>query len=168
VNLTAFYPVKAAYFDSNFWVRLLVEFPDSERARTELQALTSQPILRIPMTWLQRVEVTNALHLLCFQARSGKSPMITAQQAAIALQDFEEITAPGSYAQMRSVDSEDLEPKCLELSSRHTTKHGFRVYDLMNVSAALLLECEAFMSFDRKANKLAALEGLSVLTFPSA
>jgi hypothetical protein len=69
------YPVKAAYFDSNFWVRLLVEFPDSERARTELQALTSQPILRILVTWLQRVEVTDALHLLCFQARSRKSPM---------------------------------------------------------------------------------------------
>jgi hypothetical protein len=66
-------------------VRLLVEFPDSERARTELQALTSQPILRIPMTWLQRVEVTNALYLLCFQARSrsGKSPMAALQGLSV-------------------------------------------------------------------------------------
>jgi hypothetical protein len=46
---------------------------------------------------------------------------------------------------------------------RHTAKHGFRTYDLLHVSSALLLKCDTFWSFDPKANRLAGLEGLETL-----
>ncbi len=45
----------------------------------------------------------------------------------------------------------------------YTASHGFRTYDLLHVSSALLLHCDVFWSFDPKANKLASLEGLKTL-----
>ena len=49
----------------------------------------------------------------------------------------------------------------LELpGSQHTARHGFRTYDLLHVASALTLKCDGFWSFDPKASKLAALEGL--------
>jgi predicted nucleic acid-binding protein len=49
------------------------------------------------------------------------------------------------------------------LSLRHTARHGFRVYDLIHVASALLLGCDTFWSFDAKASRLAALEGLKTI-----
>jgi predicted nucleic acid-binding protein len=54
----------------------------------------------------------------------------------------------------------DVEAQFEELALRHTAKHGFRTYDLLHVASALLLRCDTFWSFDPKASKLAALEGL--------
>ena len=56
----------------------------------------------------------------------------------------------------------DLEFQFEELSLRHTAKYGFRTYDLLHVSSALLLRCDTFWSFDPKASRLAGLEGLEV------
>ena len=47
-----------------------------------------------------------------------------------------------------------------DLVHRHTARHGFRTYDILHVATALTLGCENFWSFDERANKLAALEGL--------
>ncbi|MBI5801855.1 MAG: hypothetical protein HZA92_14175 [Verrucomicrobia bacterium] len=56
-----------------------------------------------------------------------------------------------------------LERQVEELLLRHTSKHGFRSFDLLHVSQALLLGCDTFLSFDQKANKLAQLEGMKLL-----
>ncbi|HEV2210624.1 MAG TPA: hypothetical protein VG167_17760 [Verrucomicrobiae bacterium] len=58
---------------------------------------------------------------------------------------------------------DDLEGQFEELSLRHTAKHGFRTYDLLHVSSALVLGCDTFWSFDPKASRLAALEGLETV-----
>jgi len=50
-----------------------------------------------------------------------------------------------------------------ELSLRHTARHGFRTYDILHFSSALLLRCDTSWSFDPKASKLAKLEGLNIL-----
>ena len=55
-----------------------------------------------------------------------------------------------------------LERQFQELSHRHTAKEGFRAYDILHVSSALVLGCDTFWSFDTKARKLAKLEGLMV------
>jgi predicted nucleic acid-binding protein len=49
-----------------------------------------------------------------------------------------------------------------ETVARHTAKHGLRTYDILNVVSARLLGCDHFFSFDKKANKLAKIEGLKV------
>jgi hypothetical protein len=56
---------------------------------------------------------------------------------------------------------EDLSRQCEEISLRHTARHGFRTYDLLHVSSALLLHCDTFLSFDPKALALASLEGMA-------
>jgi len=56
----------------------------------------------------------------------------------------------------------ELEQQFEELSLRHTARRGFRTYDLLHVASALALKCGMFWSFDPKASKLAALEGLKV------
>ncbi|MFN0128515.1 MAG: hypothetical protein ACKV19_17720 [Verrucomicrobiales bacterium] len=48
------------------------------------------------------------------------------------------------------------------LVHRHTASEGFRTYDILHVSSALVLGCETFWSFDAKAKKLAKLERLKV------
>lgn len=49
------------------------------------------------------------------------------------------------------------------LCQRHTAKGGFRTYDLLHVSAALVLGCDAFWSFDARAKRLAKLAGLKII-----
>jgi predicted nucleic acid-binding protein len=89
--------------------------------------------------------------------------------AAAAHARFEEDGAnPASLLRMATVGLPDLERQFHELCRRHTAKHGFRTYDLLHVSATLLLDCDTFWSFDEKANKLAALEGLKTLATTAA
>jgi predicted nucleic acid-binding protein len=155
--------VKTVYCDSNFWVRLFLEFPDSSAAHAELEQLQSGNEARLPLTWLQRVEVMNAFKLLVFQTRSGASPRITPEQATIATENFRTVAEGPSFAVSERLDITDFESTCLGLSERYTAKHGFRAYDLMHVSAALTLRADAFLSFDRAATRLASLEGLKVM-----
>ena len=54
----------------------------------------------------------------------------------------------------------ELEAPLEELALSHTANHGFRTYDLIHVASALILNNSEFWSFDPKASKLAALEGL--------
>ena len=60
--------MKTVYCDSNFWVRLFVEFPDAEsdRARSELESVRDGNELRLPLTWLQDRKSTrlNSSHRL--------------------------------------------------------------------------------------------------------
>src|SRR5438067_660596 len=139
--------MKTVYCDSYFWVRLFFEFPDSERARAELRRLRADSNTTLPLTWLHRMEVTNACNHLAFQARSGRLPRVTPEQAAMALANFRELAGGRSFASARALSITDVEPLFCTLSERHTTKHGFRTYDLIHVSSAMLLGCERFLSF---------------------
>ena len=49
-----------------------------------------------------------------------------------------------------------------EIALRHAARHGFRTYDLLHVASALALKCGTFWSFDKRASKLAKLEGLAI------
>ena len=56
------------YADSNFLVRLLYEFPESDAAERAISDLAGAGGL-LPITWLHRVETLNALHLHVWQSR---------------------------------------------------------------------------------------------------
>ena len=56
----------------------------------------------------------------------------------------------------------ELAQRFEKISLRHTASHGFRVYGVIHVASALLLECDTFWSFDAKACRLAALEDLKL------
>ena len=151
------------YADSNFLVRLAMRRPDSEEALELVEQHLPESAGRIPVTWLHRVETTNAFHLYVFQSsRDPAVSRVTPDHAAVAMANFEADLASGSLLASTILPAVEMERRFLDLSLRHTAKHGFRTYDLLHVASALLLGCDTFWSFDDKACRLAALEGLKL------
>lgn len=150
------------YADTNFFTRTYLELPDSSEA-DRLAARAERGEARpLPVTWLHRLEVVNAFHLHVFFARSPGQHFVTPEQAALAHANFRDDLTRESFIRNAVVPMGDLERQFEELALRHTARHGFRTYDLLHVASALALKCDTFWSFDPKASKLAALEGMKV------
>lgn len=150
------------YADTNFFTRTYLELPDSPEA-DRLAALAERGETRaLPITWLHRLEFINALQLHVFFARSPGQTFVTREQATLAQVDFRDDLIKESFIRNAVVPIGDLERQFEELALRHTSRHGFRTYDLLHVASALVLKCDTFWSFDPKASKLAALEGLKI------
>lgn len=149
----------AAYCDTNFLIRLYSDLPE----RDKVERLLAKQSEAIPITWLHRVEVPNALQQMVLLARSGGSIQMTPENALLGLTRFEDELAGGNRLTVASLPTHDMVRQARELSLRHTAKHGFRAYDVLHVACALLLECDRFWSYDIKANLLAKLEGLKTL-----
>lgn len=149
------------YADSNFFTRIYLVLPDSQRASTLLEAKRRETDSALPITWLHRLEVLNALELHVFGGRIQGQPRVTREQAAAAQASFREDLTRTDFLRVTQLLQERLLAKFEELSLRHTARLGFRVYDVIHVASALLLECDTFWSFDAKASRLAKLEGLA-------
>jgi hypothetical protein len=118
---------------------------------------------RIPLTWLHQLELPNALQLMVLLARSGTGLRMTPENASAGLAHFDDDLSSGQFFALTPIATYDLVQETRALSLRHTARHRFRAYDIAHVASALLLECDAFWSFDAKASKLAKLEGLKTL-----
>ena len=149
------------YPDTNFFTRLYLPLPDSEEADQLLEQAKARRVATLPVTWLHRVETVNAFQLSVFVGRLPGQTRVTAEQAASALAGFREDVSVGAFFHAVPLALEKLEREFEELALRHTTKHGFRTYDLLHVASALALGCDTFWSFDPKASNLARLEGLA-------
>lgn len=148
------------YADTNFFTNVWANLTESDEARSLLQSV-SQSHGRLPVTRLLRMEFTNALQRLVYESRHGTQILHFSPEAAlIARAEFEDEMLAGDLLQWEAVDDDDLELAFDALAYRHTAKHGFRTYDILHVASALMLGCDTFWSFDKKARKLASLEGL--------
>ncbi len=150
------------YLDTNFLLRAFLDYEDTELALKNLRRLRASKT-SCAITWLHRLEYGNALNLMVFQSRSGGTPHVTPENAAIANHDFEAALQPAGALREASLSTHDLTILGLSISARHSAHHGFRTYDIIHVASAVLLRCDAFWSFDTRANKLAEMEGLSTL-----
>ena len=150
------------YADTNFFTRIYLELPGSAEADRLLFAASRSQAPPLPLTWLHRAEILNALQLHVFQARKTGQSFISAQQAALAHANFLGDAERAEFLRLAAIPAEELEKQVEELSLRHTARHGFRAYDLIHVASALLLGCDTFWSFDVRATNLAKLEGLKV------
>ena len=151
------------YADTNFLCRLYLPLAESGAAARQLadaQAAASSPL---PVTWLHRLETINALQLYVLTGAARGQIRVTPEQAAAAHATFRADLAQPAFLQAAQLTTSDLEAQFEELALRHTARHGFRTYDLLHVASALLLKCDCFWSFDPKASKLAALEGLTTM-----
>ena len=149
------------YADTNFLCRLylpLAESAEAARWLTDARAARSPPL---PVSWLHRLETVNAFQLYVFSGRTRGQIHVTPEQAAAAQAMFRADLADPTFLRPTQLDLPELEQHFEELALRHTAKSGFRTYDLLHVTSALLLQCDTFWSFDPKCSKLAALEGLS-------
>ena len=151
-----------AYADTNFLLRIYLDYDDSERAISLLSRLTRRTEA-CPVAWLQQIEFSNALQLLVFQSRAGARPRVSNEMAAMALQSFNDDLDRGVAFREANLGAGELTATSRSLSGRHTASIGSRTYDVIHVAAALRLGCDTFWSFDVKASKLAKLEGLKVL-----
>lgn len=147
------------YADTNFFTNTLVDMSH----RSEAEALLAGCPERLPVTWLHRLEVVNALQQCVFLTRQGTQQMRVTPELATAVEArfFDEVDLGFRYHHS-AILPDSVEVMFQTLSHRHTAKEGFRTYDLLHVSSALVLGCDTFWSFDTKAKKLAALEGLAV------
>ena len=150
------------YADTNFLVRLYLELPDSDAVLELIETGVRLGNSAFPVTWLHRVELCNAVQLYVFQ-HSTPRRRVTPEQAASAWAFFRDEMESPSRLRPTVMAVSELDKQFEQLSFRYTARHGFRTYDLLHVASALLLECDAFWSFDVKATRLAALEGLKVL-----
>jgi predicted nucleic acid-binding protein len=83
--------------------------------------------------------------------------------AAACQQQFREDLSQGLAMRLVHVSQAEVAERFEAIAMRHTAKHGFRAYDILHVAAAQVLKCERFWSFDKKAVKLAKLEGMKVM-----
>ena len=147
------------YADTNFLFRLYLKYPDSELALAKAEQATQRG-QTLPITWLLRLELCNAFQLGVFQGRSPEQTRVTTEQAGVAWAEFRDEQTRAGRFRAAAVGTMELERQFEELSLRHSARHGFRTYDLIHVASALLLGCDTFWTFDAKAARLAALEGL--------
>jgi predicted nucleic acid-binding protein len=151
-----------AYADTNFFPRFYLRLPDSEEAVSLIENARDVGCPPLPLTWLHRLEIMNALQLHVFTGKDLGQVRITGEQVAAAYAAYRSDLADSTFFRPIQLDLSELEAQFEELALRHTARHGFRTYDLLHVSSALLLGCDTFWSFDPKASKLAKLEGLAI------
>lgn len=148
------------YADTNFFTRLYLDLPESSAVAALAEEAEQRDAAALPVSWLHRVELCNALQFHVFQGRAAGHKRVTAEQAGEAMATFRAGLASRSFLRPVTLPPADLERQFEELSLRHTARRGFRTYDILHVSSALLLGCDVFWSFDPKASKLADIEGL--------
>ncbi len=139
------------YADTGFVVSLYKVESTSARAAAVMQGLTG-PVWLSPLVEL---ELRNAIQLAVFRKEIG------ADEASLKWKLFREDAGKGVFA-IRSVPLLAWFALAGELSDRHSASLGTRSLDLMHVGAAMLLEATAFLSFDDRQRKAAAMEGLEV------
>lgn len=147
------------YADTNFITRLYLERPETALAEQFHQQ--ESPIF--PITWLLRLEVINAFEQSVLTGFGEAQRRVSAELAAACQQQFREDLSQELAMKMVTISQAELATHFEDIAMRHTAKHGFRAYDILHVAAAQILSCERFWSFDKKACKLATLEGLTVI-----
>ena len=148
------------YADSNFFTKFYLVLPASELATDLLDDARRRNAPPLPVTWLHRLEVVNALQQQVFASRVYGNPRITPEQAAVAQASFRDDLGRSDFFCAMQLPLERIANKFEDVSLRQTARHGFRTYDIIHVASALLLGCDTFWSFDMKASRLAKLEGL--------
>jgi predicted nucleic acid-binding protein len=148
------------YADTNFFTAAWVDIQYTSEAEVLFAGLR-QHGGHLPVTRLLRIEFTNALQRLVFEARNGSQELrATPENALVARASFDEEVSSGDFLRWTVVSGDALEQSFETLAYRHTAREGFRTYDILHVACALLLGCDTFWSFDKKARRLAELEGL--------
>jgi predicted nucleic acid-binding protein len=111
----------------------------------------SPPLL---LTSFGRLELLNALSLQVFRKRASASK--TAEAIALLASDIQGgIFLPVALSEMTYDRAE-------QLARRRTPHLGTRTLDVLHVASALVLQAEAFYTFDHGQKLLAKSEGLFV------
>src|SRR5438128_318847 len=130
------------YADTNFFTALFCAGPnEGEAARLDALA-KEQRAPGYPVTMICRLEFVNALQQSLYSTRRGVPGIrINPEQATLVEAIFFEQLAVGESLRHAKVSESLLERQFQDLAHRHTAKEGFRTYDVLHVSSALVLGC---------------------------
>jgi predicted nucleic acid-binding protein len=145
------------YLDTNLLVRHYLDVDDGVASNLIFMEQDEVPF---PITDLLCLEVRNAIQRMVYESRTGSARRTTQEAAWAAIARFEEDLEEGVLLQRAAIPFPMLQQTFNTLSDRHTSRHGFRTYDIMHVASALHLGCTRFLSFDKNAVLLAKLESL--------
>jgi predicted nucleic acid-binding protein len=148
------------YVDANVLVRLYLQLPGHSGILNRISVRSARAEWPLPVTDLLRFEVTNAIHRMVFESRSGGQWRVTPESAVLGLAEFSQHQEEGVFLRRSPLTLAEIEPEFISLATRYTPKLGFRTYDILHVASALALRADRFISFDAKANELARLVGM--------
>lgn len=149
------------YADANVLVRLYLQLPSHREILDQIMLKSVRKAWPLPVTDLLRFEVTNAIHRMVFESRSGGQWRVTVESAALGLAEFSQHQEEGTLLKRSPLTLAELEPEFISMATRYTPKLGFRTYDILHVASALVLRAERFISLDAKANALARMVGMT-------
>jgi predicted nucleic acid-binding protein len=141
----------SAYADTSFLVSLYILDSNSARAATQMK----QAKLPMLLTSLGELELTNALALRFFRKELLRSRMKAAH--TLLRKDIE-----GGILVPKPLSAAMFE-KAKQIARRRTPQLGTRTLDVLHVASALVLQADAFYTFDSNQGRLAKLEGLVTL-----
>lgn len=139
------------YFDSSALVKIYVNEPNSEQARREVVASR-----QVPVTWLHRLEVGNALLVL-----AGRSAL-TSEEAHGHLDHFDDDRQAQRLADV-SPDWPKVFHEAVQLTRHHAEKLLCRSLDVLHVAIAIELGCTRLVSADGRQLALARAVGLKAV-----
>lgn len=140
-----------AYPDTSFLFSLYVPQAHTLRAAARFAAMMEP----LHLTSLNRFELTNAIQLASFRK------MIQAKQSQAALAAVEADLASGS-AILVPCDWAAMHGRALKIAMQHTSKGGYRGFDILHVATALEFGAKEFLTFDARQSALAKAVGLKV------
>ncbi len=103
---------------------------------------------------LGELELVNALYLRLFRREASVSTIKAAH--GFFMKDLE-----AGILEQRSISAATYET-AKRLAQKHTPRLGTRTLDLLHVASALVLQADAFYTFDHNQAKFARAEGFSL------
>ena len=143
---------ETTYADPSALLKLYVHQPESPR----MSAWRARSKGALPVTHHGRMELVNGICLAAFRG------YLTAEAVSDALASFEEDFQEGRYIQADLLWRSALK-RAADLSRGHTPALGCRSLDVLHVACALELGLKAFLTFDRRQQRLATAVGLKTV-----
>ena len=109
----------------------------------------------LTLTALNEYELGNALRFAEYRKGIGQG------EAALFWSQYEADRTSGRI-KIHVCNLADVVDEARRLSATHTLTGGHRGFDILHVSAALLVKAKQFLTFDANQKKLAVAEGLKV------
>lgn len=144
------------YADANLLIRHFLNLDDgaSRELLTLPDVMAAWPL---PVTDILRLEVRNGIERMVYDGQHMGRQRVSRGVADAAQAAFDDELLFQNLLVRVPLTLREVEAEFDTLALRHTSRHGFRTYDILHVASAMTLQCERFYSFDQKANELARL-----------
>jgi predicted nucleic acid-binding protein len=131
----------------------------SNSAAAAAQAATmKEPLYVTELLWY---EFRQSLRFQVWRRAADSREGVARPDADAALNQLEADLLSG-VAVLVPCDLQEVLRRADDLSKHHTTKEGYRSFDILHVASALHLGAREFLPFDEKQSRLATAAGLAV------